>query len=400
MSVAKFDSITNSLRFELPRGLNLMPNKIRDLVVRGIRDGGDESAWKNVVGVVPIEGNQVWQVKFHGSFEAKKLAGLDLQIGDHQVTLRRFDQNLSETIILRILWLPLETKDDAVRECLSLRKIDSKYVKMISREKCDVLDGQLQIETGVVRVKLVVPSTEATEIVKRIRSDLVGPRMFGKWRGFVTKAGDPIKCFYCQGEGHTRAECEKLAAVRANRMSYAARASGASTDGQADELPVDIHVEQSTTKTSLSPRASSSLLNMVPNTVEKAKKVVTNEAPTSSSYSPDENMVVLNKGSPLPALRVPSSGSTPSNISAKNKKNKRAASNRTSPADNQNRVEKKKLKSGSGQSSDDEAGFNDIDSTTQGAGEFEDVIHDSDEESKMDQSTITLANILEKTKEL
>ena len=61
---------------------------------------------------------------------------------------------------------------------------------------------------------------------------------------------------------------------------------------------------------------------------------------------------------------------------------------------------KKKLKSGSGQSSDDESGLNDIDSTTQGEKQFEDVIYNSDEESKMDQSTITLANILEKTKDL
>lgn len=191
-----------------------------------------------LVGILPFGSNQCWLLKFKKDYDVNLLSGIKLKIGDQEIPLVKLDDKTEKMIFLKFFWLTGVEKKE-IANFLTDRKIDSEVIKKIDYEKTTFGNG-LSVESGVIRVKLVVSSSSHQNILEYIRSNIIGHRSISGRRGFVSVVGDPVRCFYCRETGHIRTECTKRKENLANLPKTFASAVNSNQHVRDDEeTPID-----------------------------------------------------------------------------------------------------------------------------------------------------------------
>ena len=226
----------NHLRLGLPPKFTPSP-KFRELVADALlKHISLQQLSQILVGILPFGSNQCWLLKFKNDYDVNHLNGIKLKIGDLDIPLVKL--NDEQVISLKFFWLTGVGKKE-IANFLIDRKIDPEVIKKIEYEKTVFANG-LSVESGVIRVKLVVSSSSHQNILEYIRGNIIGHRSISGRRGFVSVVGDPLSCFYCRETGHTRTECTKRKENLANKPKTFASAVNSNHNGKDDEeTPVD-----------------------------------------------------------------------------------------------------------------------------------------------------------------
>lgn len=150
---------------------------------------------KSILGISHESRATQWLVLFNDSFNASSLFGKTLVISDTNVKV--VDPKMNDKVeTLRCMWLPFNFPIRKVKSCLLSIGVTNENIISIEHEK--TRDNLL---TGIIIVKLAKHQNN---------EELLGIRYIGWFRTYITRQGDPVRCFFCSSTDHQKVNCPKF----------------------------------------------------------------------------------------------------------------------------------------------------------------------------------------------